>query len=153
MKGTVIYRSPVGDIQVDYDGEFVTALKNADKNAKNGEATKLTETVFKQLNEYFCGQRKTFDFPYKLSGTAFQKQVWNELLKIPYGETRSYKDVAAAVGRPKACRAVGAANRSNPIFIVIPCHRVIGADGTLTGYGGGIAMKRALLNLEAKYNK
>lgn len=153
MQGTVIYPSPVGDILIRYDGEFVTELKPADAGAINGEATPLTETVFKQLNEYFGGARKTFDFRYKLNGTPFQKKVWGELCKIPYGETRSYKDIAAAIGCPKAYRAVGAANRSNPIFIIIPCHRVIGANGALTGYGGGLKMKQALLNLEEKHIK
>ena len=94
------------------------------------------------------GKRKSFDLPLKPEGTEFQKKVWNALLDIPYGETRSYKDIAVAIGNPKACRAVGMANNRNPISIIIPCHRVIGANGSLVGYGGGLPIKIELLNLE-----
>ena len=127
MKGTAIYPSPVGDIQLDWEDGAVTALKNADRAA---------------------GTRKAFDFPYRLHGTPFQERVWAALREIPYGETRSYKDIAEAIGHPKAFRAVGMANHANPIFIAIPCHRVIGASGSLVGYGGGLEMKKALLELE-----
>ena len=149
MKGTIIYHSPVGDIQLDYENGAVTALKNADADAQSDEPNALTELVFRQLDEYFAGTRKTFDFPYRLHGTAFQEKVWAALREIPYGETRSYKDIAEAIGHPKAFRAVGMANHANPIFIAIPCHRVIGANGSLVGYGGGLEMKRALLDLES----
>lgn len=104
--------------------------------------------VFRQLDEYFAGTRKAFDFPYRLHGTPFQEKVWAALQEIPYGETRSYKDIAKAIGQPNAYRAVGMANHANPIFLVIPCHRVIGANGSLVGYGGGLAVKKALLELE-----
>ena len=103
-----------------------------------------------QLQEYFAGQRKDFDLPLKLSGTEFQVRVLEELRRIPYGETASYGDVAKRIGRPKAVRAVGAANGRNPIPIVIPCHRVIGSSGDLTGFGGGLDTKAALLRLEAE---
>lgn len=111
---------------------------------------KLSDTAFAQLQEYFQGKRMIFDFPFKLSGTEFQKKVWTTLCDIPYGETRSYKDIAKAVGNPKASRAVGMANNKNPISIVVPCHRVIGADGKLVGYGNGLDMKQKLLELEKK---
>ncbi len=102
----------------------------------------------RQLEEYFAGRRRRFDLPLDLQGTDFQKRCWQELLKIPYGETRSYADIARAIGNPAAVRAVGLANGRNPIAIIVPCHRVIGSDGSLTGYGGGLETKRKLLELE-----
>jgi methylated-DNA-[protein]-cysteine S-methyltransferase len=104
----------------------------------------------RQLSEYFTGQRIRFDLPLQLNGTEFQKKVWQALREIPFGKTRSYRDLARAVGLPKASRAVGAANGKNPLSIVVPCHRVIGANGALTGFAGGLATKAALLALEAK---
>jgi methylated-DNA-[protein]-cysteine S-methyltransferase len=101
-----------------------------------------------QLEEYFAGTRTSFDLPLDPVGTAFQRDVWRALLSIPYGETRSYADIARAIGRPTATRAVGAANGRNPIPIVTPCHRVIGSNGTLTGFGGGLPNKQLLLALE-----
>jgi len=103
-----------------------------------------------QLQEYFAGTRKEFDLPLHVSGTEFQVQVLEELQRIPYGETTSYGDIAQRIGRPKAMRAVGAANGRNPIPIIIPCHRVIGSGGQLTGFGGGLDTKEALLRLEAE---
>ncbi|MEJ8566123.1 methylated-DNA--[protein]-cysteine S-methyltransferase [Elongatibacter sediminis] len=105
-------------------------------------------SVRKQLDEYFTGRRQQFELPLAPIGTPFQREVLNALLDIPYGETRSYADVARAIGRPRAVRAVGAANGRNPLPLVIPCHRVIGADGSLTGFGGGLEAKRFLLRLE-----
>jgi methylated-DNA-[protein]-cysteine S-methyltransferase len=107
-------------------------------------------TARQQLAEYFAGDRKDFDLPLRLSGTEFQLRVLEELQQIPYGETRSYGDIAARIGRPKAMRAVGAANGRNPIPIIIPCHRVIGSGGSLTGFGGGLETKAELLRLEAE---
>lgn len=101
-----------------------------------------------QISEYFAGKRREFDLPLAPEGTEFQRSVWSGLRDIPYGETRSYGELAAAIGNPKAARAVGLANNRNPISIVIPCHRVIGADGALVGYGGGLNVKQALLRLE-----
>ncbi len=101
-----------------------------------------------QLEEFFAGERREFDFPLDLRGTDFQLQCWRALLKIPYGETRTYADIARAVKRPQAFRAVGMANNRNPVAIVVPCHRVIASDGTLCGYGGGLEVKRKLLELE-----
>ena len=103
----------------------------------------------RQLSEYFAGERTTFDLPLRPAGAPFQLRVWEALLRIPYGETASYGELARELGHPTAARAVGAANGRNPIAIVVPCHRVIGSNGSLTGYGGGLECKRALLDLEA----
>ena len=150
MKRIAIYHSPVGDLQLEYENGAVTALKTVKADVQSDNALDaLAETVFSQLDEYFAGTRTAFDFPCAPQGTPFQQKVWAALREIPYGETRSYKQIAEAIGKPKACRAVGMANNRNPIIIVIPCHRVIGADGSLTGYGGGLEMKRALLDLES----
>jgi len=106
--------------------------------------------VIRQIGEFFAGRRKTFDVRIALRGTAFQLEVWRALLCIPYGETRSYAEIAKSIGRPTATRAVGAANGANPVPIIVPCHRVIGSYGSLTGFGGGIDVKRWLLNFEAR---
>jgi len=103
-----------------------------------------------ELKDYLKGERKDFTFDLFIEGTTFQKQVWSELVNIPYGETRTYKAIAEAIGNPKAVRAVGGANNKNKIPIVIPCHRVIGADGSLTGYAGGVEIKKELLRIEKK---
>ncbi|MBB5986438.1 methylated-DNA--[protein]-cysteine S-methyltransferase [Sphingobium lignivorans] len=108
----------------------------------------MLDEAARQLGGYFDGTRQRFDLPLDFEGTDFQKQVWTALLAIPFGETRSYADIARAIGRPSAVRAVGAANGRNPISIVAPCHRVVGADGALTGFAGGLAAKRFLLALE-----
>jgi O-6-methylguanine DNA methyltransferase len=112
------------------------------------ESREATQDYVQQLNEYFAGRRREFTFPLDLRGTPFQLQCWRTLLQIPYGETRTYAELARAVGRPTAYRAVGMANNRNPIAIVVPCHRVIASDGTLCGYGGGLDVKRRLLELE-----
>ena len=111
------------------------------------QETALIKEAYQQLSEYLKGERKEFDLPLNPKGTDFQKRVWRALCDIPYGETRSYKQIAKAVGNSKAVRAVGMANNRNPITIVVPCHRVIGADGKLVGYGGGLEMKEFLLRL------
>ena len=113
------------------------------------QETALIKEANRQLSEYLKGERKAFDLPLNPKGTDFQKRVWRALCDIPYGETRSYKQIAEAIGHPKAVRAVGMANNRNPITIVVPCHRVIGADGKLVGYGGGLEMKEFLLRLES----
>ena len=135
MKGTAIYHSPFGKMQLDWEDGAVTALKLAPSDVCGEAPNALTARVFRQLDEYFSGTRRTFDFPYRLHGTPFQQRVWAALRDIPYGETRSYKQLAEAIGRPNACR-------------VIPCHRVICADGSPGGYAGGAEMKKALLRLE-----
>lgn len=112
------------------------------------EETLLLREAVRQLNEYFAGGRRSFDLPLSTHGTAFQEQCWAALREIPYGETRTYGQIARAVDRPKACRAVGMANHNNPVAIITPCHRVIGADGSMTGYAGGVDKKEMLLRVE-----
>ena len=112
------------------------------------ESAEATRGYVRELEEYFAGKRREFTFPLDLRGTPFQVKCWQALLEIPYGETRTYADIARAVGQPKGFRAVGLANNRNPIAIVVPCHRVIASDGTLCGYGGGLELKRKLLELE-----
>jgi O-6-methylguanine DNA methyltransferase len=112
------------------------------------ESSQTMRPYLRELEEYFAGRRKEFSFPIDLRGTDFQIACWRALLAIPYGETRTYADIARAVGKPQAFRAVGMANNRNPVAIVVPCHRVIASDGTLCGYGGGLDVKRRLLELE-----
>ena len=112
------------------------------------EDIQKNQGVIKQLKEYFSGERKDFDLPLHLIGTEFQKQVWRQLMKVSFGRTASYKEIADKIGRPKAMRAVGQANHRNPVPIIIPCHRIIGANGHLVGFGGGLDMKRFLLSHE-----
>lgn len=118
------------------------SLKN-----KQAEVQILSDAV-KQLEEYFVGKRQQFDLPFDIEGTTFQKQVWKALSKIPFGKTVSYRDIAKKINNPKAVRAVGSANGKNPLCIIVPCHRVIAADGSLGGYSGGLSIKKKLLKLE-----
>jgi methylated-DNA-[protein]-cysteine S-methyltransferase len=145
--------SDVGPLRIVTDGRSLVALAfggNAEEaQAAPAEAAKVLDRVESQLREWFEGRRTAFDLPLAPSGTPFQHRVWKALLAIPYGTTASYADIATRIGQPAAVRAVGAANGRNPIAIVIPCHRVIGADGTLTGYAGGLPRKQALLAFEA----
>lgn len=106
------------------------------------------QPAVQQLGEYFAGRRQQFDLPLAPKGTAFQQSVWQELRKIPFGQTAGYGEIAERIGKPKACRAVGMANAKNPLPIIVPCHRVIGKNGTLTGFGGGLELKQRLLDLE-----
>lgn len=137
--------------QEDADDENEEAFLMKNRHRMHKRETPLIQKVHSQLGEYFCGRRRKFEIPCKLSGTTFQQKVWKALDNIPYGETRSYRDIAEAVGSPKSCRAVGMANHHNPIPIIIPCHRVIGANGKIVGYGGGLEIKKTLLDLEAAY--
>lgn len=139
--------SPIGFIKITANDEAineVTFVENEEEDKPNA----LTQEAVNQLMEYFEGKRKVFDLPLSPIGTPFQQAVWKALCSIPYGETRSYGEIAKMIGNPKASRAVGMANNRNPISIIIPCHRVIGASGKLVGYGGGIDKKIYLLNLE-----
>ena len=142
------YPFPFGILKIGYEGDVITFLKKTEESTITGRRTALTDQVYAQIMEYMEGKRKTFDFPYELSGTDFQKKVWKELCKIPYGETRTYKEIATSIGNPKASRAVGMANNKNPITIVVPCHRVVGSNGKMVGYAGGLEMKEALLQIE-----
>ena len=141
--------SPVGPLTLGECDGALTGIWFRDEAA--GDHTPLLDEAAKQLADYFGGRRRDFDLPLAPAGTPFQREVWSALRAIPYGQTRSYKDIAAAVGRPAACRAVGMANNRNPLPIVVPCHRVVGASGALTGYAAGVEVKRQLLDLE-KYD-
>jgi len=162
MKRMFAYRqTPVGDIVIGETEGFITHIlfsnevKMSEMIGQNhivGE-TPLIKKTKQQLDEYFAGTRKIFEIPLKPSGTEFQTKVWDALKEIPYGETRSYKQIGEQIGCPKASRAVGYANNKNPISIIIPCHRVIGASGKLIGYGGGIDLKEKLLSLESGFCK
>ncbi len=146
--------SPVGPLRLVATDKALVNLYfgspsiNAATRAKSHPVLDLAE---KQLCEYFAGKRKKFDLPLAADGTKFQKKVWATLSRIPYGETKSYGDVARAIGNSKAARAVGGANNRNPIAIIVPCHRVIGANGDLTGFGGGLSVKQKLLAHEARH--
>lgn len=146
--------SPIGPITITATDSYLTSLMwgaTVKKSLTSVELKKSNAIITKterQLKEYFSNNRKTFDIPLSTTGTDFQKQVWEELTKIPYGETISYGEQARRMSKPNATRAVGAANGKNPIGIIIPCHRVIGSNGTLTGFAGGIEVKRRLLAIE-----
>lgn len=118
------------------------------EDGEDSDAHPVLRAAIDQLSAYFAGSLREFSLPLEMAGTDFQMRVWRVLREIPYGETRSYRDLASALGKPTAVRAVGAANGANPLPIVVPCHRVIGANGSLVGYGGGLALKRRLLALE-----
>ncbi len=151
IKNYAIYDSPVGKLYIEAENNCIVAIDYmSDTSVLESRPCLITDMAAAQLNEYFAGRRKKFDFPYKLKGTAFQKKVWQELMRIPYGETRSYKQIAEAIGNPKACRAVGMANNHNPIIIAVPCHRVIESNGRLTGFRCGLDLKYKLISLEKK---
>jgi len=148
------FDSPVGPLLLMSDGRALTALFMNDPTVPEG-STRDDEVapfplVKAQLAEYFAGERTEFDVPLALKGTTFQRVVWAHLRDIPYGATISYGELARRINEPKASRAVGAANGKNPISIIVPCHRVIGASGKLTGYGGGLPNKKILLDLETR---
>ena len=147
MKTFYDYDTPVGKLYIEAEGDYLTRISFFELFGKRLETPVIKET-YKQLSEYFTKKRKTFDIPLKLEGTEFQKAVWHALMKIPYGKTATYLEIAETIGNPKASRAVGMANNKNKIPIVIPCHRVIGSNGSLTGYAGGLEIKKKLLNIE-----
>lgn len=146
--------SPVGSILVAGDGEKLhrIAFQTEEKVRKQAASLRRDDALFaeafRQLRAYFAGELTRFDLPLRRAGTVFQNSVWTALCDIPYGETMTYGAMAARIGKPTACRAVGSANGANPLPIVVPCHRVIGSDGSLTGFGGGVPIKRFLLDLE-----
>lgn len=179
MEVSCLYQSPIGvlcikeengkithlNLQRDESGKLLTendkqfsgqpnraclrTTDTLDEASKRHPVSDLLDEVCRQLDEYFQGKRREFDLPLGCAGTAFQQRVWGKLQQIPYGETRSYEDIAAAVGNPKAQRAVGQANNRNPVMIIVPCHRVIHKNGDISGYACGIEAKRYLLELEA----
>lgn len=166
MRNSYILKSPIGLLKISEENGQLIELGIQEKSSpfteycsqqgntdivlvqENKPHSDLLSEACKQLNEYFAGKRMQFDLPVAFTGTSFQQQVWKELQKIPYGETRSYADIAAAIGNPKAVRAIGQANHRNPIMIVVPCHRVINKNGSLGGFGGGLEVKKYLLDLE-----
>ena len=165
MGHVYFYQTDVGTMVISENGKGITDIYFTDTfatesivnqegvtiSAKTGAViaeTPMIKAAYQQLQEYFTGTRKQFDFPLDLQGTEFQQKVWKALVEIPYGSTRSYGEVAAAIGQPKAARAVGMANNRNPLCVVVPCHRVIGSNGKLVGYAGGIHIKEYLLRLE-----
>ena len=152
------YSSPIGLVEIGGTADQIVSLYFVDEHrsdaapsggAASGSASLATvENAARQVGEYFAGTRREFDLNLALHGTAFQEQVWRQLLCVPYGSVATYQDIANAIGRPKAVRAVGAANGQNRISIIVPCHRIIGSDGKLTGYGGGLWRKEWLLRHE-----
>lgn len=155
MKNAYQFDTMIGDMIIMEDDTGITDLFLASENSleESEYQWNLSETILeasKQLMEYFNGQRKSFTLTLNPKGTEFQKRVWNALLEIPYGETRSYKEIAAILGNEKASRAVGMANHNNPIMCIIPCHRVIGSNGSLVGYAGGLDIKQILLEIEQR---
>lgn len=152
MKNIFYYDTKIGKIKIEENGGAITRVdlvkNDLQEEIIEKEETLLLKQAIRELSEYFDGKRNSFNLPLELQGTEFQKKVWNALMEIPFGETRSYKEIAKAIGNEKASRAVGMANNKNPIMIIVPCHRVIGANGKLVGYAGGIDVKAKLLNLE-----
>lgn len=144
--------SPIGILTLAEENEALTAIIFGSTEHETGKTALLTETA-KQLDAYFDGRLKHFDVPLAPRGTEFQQKVWQQLLTIPYGKTATYGEIAAQCGNPKACRAVGGANNKNPIPIIIPCHRVIGASNKLVGYAGGLDIKQKLLDIEKRCAK
>ena len=141
--------SPFGRISIGWEEDAVVSLKLGEVDSDSPSL--VSQLAADQLQEYFAGNRKIFTFPVAPQGTPFQISVWKELSRIPYGQTASYKDIAIAIGNEKAVRAVGMACNRNPIWIAIPCHRVVGTNRKLTGYAGGLSMKDALLKLESQH--
>ena len=173
---TCLYNSPIGILKISEDNGKITSLypnrkegssicgvslplkqqgqqhqQNQQEQCSCEQHSKLLQEACRQLDEYFQGQRKTFDLPIAYTGTPFQERVWRELRNIPYGETRSYEDIAIKIGNPKAVRAVGQANNKNQILLMIPCHRVIHKSGDISGFACGIETKKYLLDLEKSY--
>lgn len=148
MEYALTIPSPVGNLTLQATDTALTVIRFGNMADVRSEATPLLQQAAQELTEYFAGTRREFTIPLAPSGTEFQQAVWKALRAIPYGQTRSYKQIADLLGNPKACRAVGLANNRNPIAIVIPCHRVVGHNGSLVGYAGGMTAKQALLEIE-----
>lgn len=144
------YNSPIGMVEIVSDENSIIELSFVENTMENNlrNIPQVLQSALQQVEEYFIGQRSVFDIPLKAEGTEFQQKVWQSLIEVPYGATACYGDIAGVVGNSKACRAVGGANNKNKIAIVIPCHRIVGADGSLTGYAGGLWRKEWLLKHE-----
>jgi methylated-DNA-[protein]-cysteine S-methyltransferase len=141
------FPTTVGPLTLEGDDRVLTRVGFGEASTPQGDAKAVSAAAI-QLEQYFAGERKEFDLDVEVEGTAFERGVWDAVRAIPYGQTASYAEIARRIGRPDACRAVGRANGRNPLAVIVPCHRVVGSDGSLTGFAGGIAMKRALLDLE-----
>lgn len=144
------YQSPFGLLKIGIADEKVILVGIVSKQDEAHQPTPLSAEVYHQLQEYFADKRTVFTVPYALNGTSFQQAVWTQIAKIPYGQTAAYKDIAQAIDKPRAFQATGRAVGANPLAILIPCHRVVGSKGELTGYAFGLEMKKALLNLECQ---
>lgn len=144
------YQSPFGLLKIGAADGKVILVSIVSKQDEPNQPTTLSAEVYRQLQEYFAGKRTVFTVPYALNGTSFQQAVWTQIAKIPYGQTVTYKDIAQAIDKPRAFQATGRAVGANPLAILIPCHRVVGSNGELTGYAFGLEMKKALLNLECQ---
>jgi methylated-DNA-[protein]-cysteine S-methyltransferase len=147
------YNSPIGTVEIVSDENSIIELSFVEETMESDSqaSPQVLQTALKQIDEYFQGKRNAFDLKLKAEGTEFQQKVWQSLIEVPYGETACYGDIAAAVGNSKASRAVGGANNKNKIAIIIPCHRIVGADGSLTGYAGGLWRKEWLLKHEKNH--
>jgi len=152
MEHHISFQTPLGFLILKSNGQEITGISFSETDLQEPNTCEVLEKCKEQLENYFSGKTIAFDLPLQPEGTEFQQKVWNELLKIPYGETITYMELAVRLGDAKAIRAVGTANGKNPIAILIPCHRVIGAGNKLTGYAGGIWRKKLLLELEMKYS-
>ena len=150
-KYTGYIKVSAGIIKIICSEDYVLSVSFSDTIKENDKGSEVLDKALKQMNEYFSGERKKFDLPLYFEGTEFQKSVWNELRKIPYGTTVSYKDIAEGIKNEKAVRAVGNANNKNKIMIIVPCHRVIGKNGKLVGFAGGLDKKEFLLEHEKKF--
>ena len=148
MTTYAFYQSPFGLLKIGAADGKVILVGIVSKQDEPNQPTALSAEVYRQLQEYFAGKRTVFTVPYALNGTSFQQAVWTQIAKIPYGQTVTYKDIAQAIDKPRAFQATGRAVGANPLAIIIPCHRVVGSNGELTGYAFGLEMKKALLNLE-----
>lgn len=153
MTGLAYCHSPIGELEIHSEGDAITGVGFLRNEKTTEQRTPVVNTCLKELDEYFYSGRKYFDVKIRLNGSSFQQQVWNQLLEIPYGKTTWYADIAAKVGDVNSVRAVGLANGQNPIAIIVPCHRVIGKDGSLVGYGGGLERKIWLLRHEGALNQ
>jgi methylated-DNA-[protein]-cysteine S-methyltransferase len=155
---SAVWQSPFGEIRITATEKGIGELhiegkKSSAPSSRSHRPHPAIRQTGKALSDYFSGKQKTFSLPLDLRGTPFQKAVWRELLRIPYGQTRTYGEIARRIGKPRAARAVGMACHRNPVGIIIPCHRVIGADGSLTGYAGGLKTNRALLDRQRRYTQ
>lgn len=157
MKDSYVFKSPVGLLEIrEENGSLTHLFLRQEENGlletqKCGRHSELLYEAYRQLSEYFSGKRAVFELPVNGKGTAFQQRVWKELQNIPYGETRSYEEIAVRIGKPKAVRAVGQANGRNPLMIIVPCHRVIHKNGDITGFACGTKVKKYLLDLEKNH--